>query len=200
MSCSLAACVNVAMARCVGGQAGAASGASAIGGSGVSPVAAASEYQVKAAFLFGLAKFIEWPEASFASVNAPFAVCVVGEDPFGAALEDALQGKRIQNRNVAIARFANASAIGAGQMCQVVFVSASEKQKYRETLARFRGESVLLVGDAGGFATAGGAIEFMLDGGHVRFLINPAAVDRAGLRVSSKLLALAKIVREEQKS
>ena len=161
-----------------------------------SQVAEPSEYQVKAAFLFGFAKFIDWPETTFASANSPFTVCVIGEDPFGPILDEALRGKRIQNRNVEIARFASPAAVGSSQECQMSFVSTSERQRYREAVARFHGANTLLIGDEEGFASAGGAIEFLLESGHVRFAINPEAAERAGLKVSSKLLALAKIVHE----
>lgn len=151
-----------------------------------------SEYQVKAAFLFNFAKFIEWPESSFLSDDAPFSICVLGEDPFGSALDD-LRGKSIGHRPVAVWRIKNAEA---GLRCQVLFVSASEESHLPEIFASLRGSNALVVGQTPGFAASGGAIEFTLDGKHVHFTINPDAMRRAGLRASSQLLALAKIVHD----
>jgi hypothetical protein len=153
-----------------------------------------NEYQVKAAFLFDFGKFIEWPESSFVGDRSPFSICVVGKDPFGSAL-DALRGKLIGHRQVAVWRIKNA---GAGWGCQVVFVSASEKSEFDAIFHTLRGSNALLVSDTSGFAAAGGAIELTVEHDHVRFIINPDAIQRAGLRVSSQLLALAKIVHDGQ--
>jgi hypothetical protein len=149
---------------------------------------------MKAAFLFNFGKFIEWPESSFPADNAPFAICVLGEDPFGGSL-DALRGKFIGHRSVAVWRIKKADA---GFRCQVLFVSASERSRVPEIIRALRGSNVLLVGDTDSFAASGGAIEFTLENDRIRFAINPDAIQRAGLQVSSQLLALAKIVRDDR--
>jgi YfiR/HmsC-like len=154
-----------------------------------------SEYQVKAAFLFNFGKFVEWPQASYASAKSPFSICVLGEDPFGAALDQTLHGKVIANRPVSVLRMKDAAS---AQHCQIVFVSSSEKSHLATTFASFRGSNALLVGETDGFAASGGAIQFTLEDNHIRFAINPDAIRRAGLQVSSQLLALAKIVRDER--
>jgi hypothetical protein len=151
-----------------------------------------NEYQVKAAFLFNFGKFVEWPDSSFVGDGAPFSICVVGNDPFGGAL-DALRGKFIGHRPVAVWRIKNADD---GWRCQVVFVSASEKSHFDAIFRTLRGSNALLVSDTPGFAAAGGAIELTVEDNHVHFIINPDAIQRARLRVSSQLLALAKIVRD----
>lgn len=153
-----------------------------------------SEYQVKAAFLFNFGKFVEWPESSFLSDNAPFSICVLGDDPFGSALDN-LRGKSIGHRSVAVWRIKRPDA---GLRCQILFVSASEESHLAQIFASLRGSNSLAVGQTSGFASAGGAIEFTLDDSHVHFTINPDAIKRAGLRASSQLLALAKIVHEGQ--
>jgi hypothetical protein len=155
-----------------------------------------SEYQLKAAFLLNFAKFVDWPPGSFASPESPFLVCVIGGDPFGHALEEYLLGRKIGGRSVQIARFPNLKYAAQSRSCQIVFLSASVRRHFREVMENFRGTSVLLVGDTPGFATSGATIEFTLEENHVRFLINPDAAGRAGLRVSSKLLSLAKIVHD----
>lgn len=154
---------------------------------------AASEYQVKAAFLFNFGKFVQWPQSSFTNPQAPFWVCVLGEDPFGSALDDTLRGKAIDAHPVSVTRIKDAvSARG----CQIVFVSASEKARLPAILGSLRAWNALVVGESEGFAASGGGIQFLLEENRVRFAINPDAIRRAGLQVSSRLLALAKIVHD----
>ena len=165
----------------------------------VSPVARAQanppgEYELKAAFLFNFAKFIDWPAGSFASPQSPFTICVLGLDPFGNVLEDAMQGKMIGNRPLAVRRLKDNAGV---RLCQIEFVSSSESTHMAEILRSLHGSSVLLVGETSGFAGSGGTIEFTLEDNHVRFTINTDAGARSGLMFSSKLLALAKIVRDQ---
>lgn len=153
----------------------------------------ASEYQVKAAFLFNFAKFIDWPENSFASPQSPFSVCVLGADPFGRALDDALRGKAIAARPVVVSRLRDPAM---ARQCQIAFVSASEKSRLPSVFGAVRGSSVLLVGETENFAASGGTIQFTLEDNHIRFTINTDAAERSRLQISSKLLALARIVRD----
>jgi hypothetical protein len=156
-----------------------------------------SEYQVKAAFLFNFAKFIDWPSNSFDDANSPFTVCVLGHDPFGHALDDELHGKIIGDRPLAVQRLKDKAQ---ARRCQVVFVSSSESTHQSEILESLRGASMLLVGEANNFATSGGTIQFTTEDNHVRFTINIDAANRSGLNFSSKLLGLAKIVHDEANS
>ncbi len=151
------------------------------------------EYQLKAAFLFNFAKFIDWPPASFAGPQSPFVVCILGPDPFGHAIDEVLKGKTIANRPVAIERI---KTVVQARLCQMVFVSQSESLHLADIILALHGACVLLVGEAEGFAEAGGTIQFALEDDHVRFLINPEAAARAGLKVSSKLLSLARVVHD----
>lgn len=155
-----------------------------------------SEYQVKAAFLFNFAEFADWPPGSYASPNSPFLVCVIGQDPFGPILDEYLLRKKIGDHPVQIGRFPNLKDLTQPRSCQIVFLSASVGRRLREVIDSFHGSSVLLVGDTPNFAAAGGAIEFTLEENHVRFTINLDAAERAGLRLSSKLLSLARIVHD----
>lgn len=157
---------------------------------------APTEYQLKAAFLFNFAKFVDWPPESFTSPQAPFAICVLGKDPFGRALDDLMPGKTIGDRAVVILRLKD--TLNA-RHCQVLFVSASESRNLASILEGLRGTNALTVGESDGFAESGGAIQFTVEENHVRFLINPEAGERAGLKFSSKLLALAKIVHEPER-
>lgn len=152
-----------------------------------------TEYQVKAAFLLNFAKFIDWPESSFASPQAPFSICILGADPFGAEIDETLHGQTLDGRAVIVQRLRDATGL---RRCQVGFISASEKSHLADIFQAVRGAHVLLVGESPGFASAGGAIQFQLRDNRVRFSINPEAAERAGLRVSSKLLSLATIAHD----
>lgn len=154
---------------------------------------APNEYQVKAAFLFNFAKFVEWPDSSFASASSTFKFCVLGQDPFGKDLDNALLGKKIAEHPVELIRTRKIQEL---DRCQVVFVNASESAHVSELVASLRGRNVLLVGEAEEFAGSGGTIQFFLQDNRVRFVINPDAASRAGLKLSSKLLALATVVRD----
>jgi hypothetical protein len=157
----------------------------------------AGEYQVKAAFLYNFAKFIDWPPNAFSDPKQPLAVCIYGHDPFGRSLEDALLGKFIGDRPVILGRATQFQDLAG---CQVVFVSASEREPAADLANRLKGHAVLLVGESEGFAVSGGSIQFTIEDSRVRFVINPDAADRAGLKISSKLLALAKIVRDSSQA
>ena len=151
----------------------------------------ASEYQLKAAFLFSFAKFIDWPSSAFASPQSPFSICILGTDPFGSTIDDTLRGKAVGEHPVVIER---AKEPGDVRHCQIVFVSSSEKLRLPDVLTSLQGANVLIVGEADRFADSGGTIQLMIEQKHVRFAINTDAAETSGLRISSKLLALAKIV------
>ena len=150
------------------------------------------EYQVKAAFLFNFAKFVEWPPETMDNSRGPIAICVVGQNPFGQSLNDAVSGKTISGRPIAVRMMAT-YAVGDG--CHILFVSGSERKRLPSILEAARNAGVLTVGDGEGFASEGGMIGFKLDEGKVRFEINLLAAERQKLHISSKLLSLALIVR-----
>jgi len=152
-----------------------------------------TEYQLKAAFLFNFAKFVQWPSTSFTGPQSEFGICILGQDPFGKSIDDELHGKTIGEHPVTITRCKSLTEIGN---CHIVFVSSSESKKLPEILATLKGSSALAVGETDGFAASGGTIQFTLEQQRVRFIINVDAAERARLQISSKLLALAKIVRD----
>jgi hypothetical protein len=156
-------------------------------------VRSSSEYELKAAFLFNFAKFVEWPSNAFVNPKAPFSVCILGPDPFGSALDDALRGKAIAEHPVSVTRVKSIADITA---CQILFVASSESRRLPEVLAKLRDQYVLVIGETDDSASSGGVIQFTLEENRVRFFINTDAADRAGLKISSKLLALTKIVRD----
>lgn len=148
----------------------------------------ADEYPVKAAFLFNFAKFVEWPADAFKSPADPIAICVLGQNPFGTALEDVVRGKTVANRTFVVREISNAQQAST---CQIVFVSASERKHFRFLLDGLKERSILTVGEGDDSTANGGIINFKLKDARVRIEIDPGAAGRAGLRISSKLLSLA---------
>jgi hypothetical protein len=150
----------------------------------------AREYRIKAAFIYNFAKFTRWPASSFADGETALGFCIYGEDPFGGAL-DAVAGKTIRGRKVAVRRIA---AIAAGDGCHLLFISGSEAERLTGILAALNDRPVLTVADMPDFARAGGIINLKTtEEDKLRFEINTGTAQRAGLRFSSKLLNLAEI-------
>jgi hypothetical protein len=151
-------------------------------------VLAASEYDVKAAFIHNMAKFVEWPGAS----EGPQQLCILGEDALAEAAR-MLQGQPIGRGTWDLPAV---SARGNFQQCRVLFIGASEAPNLRRILDGVKGRPVLTVGDSEGFAAAGVMVNFYLEQNKVRFEINPDAANRAGLKFGSQLLKLARLVRD----
>jgi hypothetical protein len=149
---------------------------------------AATEYEVKAAYLYNFGKFVAWPDKSAAKVGEHFEICVLGEDPFGMALDTAVTGETIGGKGVAIKRISKPQDVGH---CRVVFISASEAARLSEILATLDKASVLTVSDMPEFSQRGGMIEFVLDGNRVRFEVNVTNAEDAGLNLSAALLKVA---------
>lgn len=157
----------------------------------------AGEYRLKAEFLLNLTKFVDWPEDSFPDAHAPFVICVLGQDPFGASLDDMTEGRVVGERAVEVDRYPAIRNLSEARFCQIAFASSSEKQHFRKIIGFFKGKSVLLVGDSADFASSGGAVEFQMEDKEVHVAVNPDAVARARLSVSSKLMMLAKIIHDD---
>jgi hypothetical protein len=150
-----------------------------------------SEYQVKAAYLFNFLKFVEWPSDAFADSLAPIVIGIVGDDPFGSVSPEVVIGKTVQGRDLVIRKYhAGEELRGAS----ILFISASERKRLPQILAGLRGASVLTVSDMDGFLATGGMIQFLSENDRVRFGIDVGATSRARLKVSSKLLTLARTV------
>ena len=150
-----------------------------------------SEYQVKAAFLFHFAQFVDWPSEAFKDAASPLTYCTVGEDPFHGALDASLNRKTIDGRPIRVLHFRQAREI---QGCQILFIGTPEKKFISATLADLRGNPVLTVGESEDFVHEGGMIGFLLEDSKVRFEINVNAAEHAKLKISASLLALAKTV------
>lgn len=145
--------------------------------------AAYSEYEVKAAFLFNFVQFVKWPAS-----GGQITIGILGDDPFGGALEKTVKGESVDGRKLTIKRARKAEDLKG---CQIVFVANSEAGNLNAILATLAGMNVLTVGELDGFVKQGGAIGFISSGGKVRFEINTGAAQRAGLSISSRLLKLA---------
>lgn len=151
------------------------------------------EYQVKAAFLLNFARFVEWPPDAFESDKTPIAFCVFRQNPFGSALDDITDGKTINNRGLLVRHIQELPDL---KSCQIVFVSDAEDQYLPAILDTLKASSALVVGESDRFAERGGGIQFYLEAEKVRFSVNVDATKSARLNVSSKLLALARIVHD----
>jgi hypothetical protein len=148
------------------------------------------EYEVKAAFLVKFAMFVQWPTNTLAAdPQAPLVVGILGEDPFGTKFDQAVKTEKVNGRTVQIRRARRAAELWD---CQIVFICASEAPRYPELIAAFDTRPVLTVADGAGFASHGGMIGFFKEAGKVRFEINPPAIERAGLKASSKLLQVGR--------
>lgn len=163
------------------------------GNTGAQP-AASKEYQIKAAFLFNFAQFVEWPANAFTNSEAPLCIGVLGDDPFGKALDETIQGETIRNRKLVIRRSHRVEDL---MDCQVVFISKSEKGRMADVLSKLNTKETLTVSETEGFARRGGIINFYVEGSKLRFEINPTAAQQRGLKVSSQLLSLGKVVGPE---
>jgi hypothetical protein len=151
------------------------------------------EYQVKAAFLYNFAKFVEWPPGSFSDGSAPLRICVLGQDPFGQELRDITQEKTVNGRKLQVDQVVD---LQLARACHILFISSSEKAQLTRIFESLRGTDALTVGDVKGFVQQGGMINFVLENARVQFEVNRKAAEQAELKISSKLLSVAKRVIE----
>jgi hypothetical protein len=147
------------------------------------------EYEVKAAVLTNFTQFVKWPAKAFADAAAPFAIGILGDDPFGSSLEKIVQGQSVGGRKITIRRGRSAGDL---RNCQIVFISKSERGRVAEHVAGLQGANALIVGETPQFTAQGGAIGMRMEGDNVRFDINSGSAQRAGLEISSRLLKLSR--------
>jgi hypothetical protein len=150
-----------------------------------------TEYQVKAVFLFNFTQFVEWPAAAFPDERAPFVIAVLGRDPFGENLDQAVRGERVGSRELVVQRYESLEKLGP---CQILFVADPAAERPAELAAALEGRSVLTVGDAQSRAGREVVIGFVSERNRIRLRINLKAAQEAGLVISSKLLRPAEIV------
>jgi len=154
---------------------------------------APSDYEVKAAFLGKFADFIEWPAEAFTNSHGRFVIGILGKDPFGSLLERVFRDQQIQGRPLEIRRIA---ADGEATGCHIVFISSAVRPQYGVVVRRIQRAGLLTVGDGEGFCRAGGLIGFYKAGPKVQFAINVSRARVADLKISSRLLALSRVIEE----
>jgi len=153
---------------------------------------ASREYAIKAAYLYQFSRYVQWPAEAIGGGETPFVIGVVGSDPFGEVLDEIARTKKVEGRPIVVRRLASAADYGP---CHIVFVPSSATAAEREAAIRkAHGAPVLLVGEDSGFAQRGGTVNFLVEDNKVRFEINVDAAKQQRLKISSKLLSLAKIV------
>ena len=149
------------------------------------------EYRLKAAYLFNFIQFVEWPDSVFENDNSPIILAVLGKDPFGKILDETVQNEKIGNHPIIIKRYRYLSQL---EFCHVLFVSSSETESFQFILKSIKQSPILTISDIHDFGIYGGNISFYLEENKLRFAINMQALKQADLKVSSKLLRLAKVI------
>jgi hypothetical protein len=150
-----------------------------------------AEYPVKLAFLYNFTKFVEWPPNSYSDPDAPLVICIVGQNPFSLDRKSQAQTPKVSGHQIQVQTRKSNDRLSD---CHIVFLPSTEKDQQEKIVRSLRGSNTLTVGESEGFAALGGIINLIIEGDQLRFEINTLAAVRAGLKISSKLLSLAKIV------
>lgn len=151
------------------------------------------EYDVKAAFLLNFARYVEWPPVKRS--GQVFTLCVLEPDPFGARLDAAVAGERWEGRDISVRRLGETRDVDG---CHLLYVPAAAASRYNNARAQIGKMPLLTVGEVKDFSQRGGIIQLFVEENRVKFSINEAAADSAGLRISSRLLRLAREVLPKQ--
>ena len=149
------------------------------------------EYQIKADFVYTVAKFVEWPDKAFASPSSPLTFGILGSDVVADAIAQALRGKKVHERPIRTVRITDPAR---ALECQIVYVSESDPAKVKALLGEVARASILTVGEAADFANRGGILEIRMRDTLVQFEVNMASAERAGISISSKILRLGEVV------
>lgn len=153
-----------------------------------------SRAQIESETLYHIAEFVEWPETA-SRRETTFNFCILGQDPFGASLEDAVLGRQIDQKPTMILR---ASRIGDLISCNVLFISSSETARLPKILPKLRNKNILTVSESPDFAASGGVIQLLKSEERINLEINVDAAQRAGLKIRAQLLSLSKIFHENE--
>jgi hypothetical protein len=149
------------------------------------------EYDLKAAFLYHLAEFVEWPPEAFPAAENPLVIGVLGTDPFGKALDEIVQNEVVKNRKLDVQRYRSMEEV---KTCHILFISQSEAGRLDQIFSSLKDRNILTVGDTDGFAQRGGIVRFLTENNKIRLRININAAKAANLTISSKLLRAAEVV------
>jgi YfiR/HmsC-like len=147
-----------------------------------------TEDQIKTAYLYNFAKFVEWPDSSFISADSPLKIAVFGDDPIAQVIQT-LQGKAIGARLVEVVCLHHIEEVS--ERCHILYLPESQKWYLSSILKRIRGKPILFVSDMIDFARKGGVINFLWVDNNIRFVINLFTVEQSNLKISSKLASLA---------
>ncbi len=150
-----------------------------------------SEYEIKAAFLYNFAKFADWPESAFSEPASPIVIGILGKDPFGPVLDRIVEQKPIDGRPVLVKRLKNTRE---AKGVHILFVARTDEAELACAFKEINPLATLIVGENEKFAERYGAIGFFIEENRVRFEINVASAERAGIKLNAKLLQLARIV------
>ena len=150
-----------------------------------------SEYLIKAGFIYNFAQLVQWPAGTFAQADSPIVIGIFGPDPFGGIIDRVIENKKLDGRSLVVKRLKRGASI---KDCNILFVSAAEASHLDEVIQSTKGMPILTIGETPGFAVHGGVINLTLEGNKVRFEVNIDAAKQANLSISSRLLALARIV------
>ena len=171
----------------------AAFGVWAVTSAGAQEPSQAPEYRIKAAFLYNFTLYTEWPAAAFEKADSPIVLAIAGDDPFGNELDAAVRGKTVRGRSIEVRRYGSADDLAP---CHLLYLSNAEAKQLPQVLRRFPDAKPLTVAETEDFTRVGGVIRFFVDENKVRFEVNTDAAGRARLKISSKLLHLARVVRD----
>ncbi|MBI1951519.1 MAG: YfiR family protein [Acidobacteria bacterium] len=155
------------------------------------------DQEVKASFVYTVAKFVDWPEEAFGAPAAPMVFAILGDDLIGDALQRVVEGKSVNGHPVTVVRAASLDNLAG---CHVLFLGRSESPRLREILRHLQGANVLTVSEAERFALDGGVMGLTLDQNMVRFEVNVDAASRSRLAISSKILKLGKVIRDRKRA
>ena len=151
---------------------------------------AVQEYELKAAVLYKIVKYVDWPAASFKNTDNKYILYILGEDPFGEMIQ-AYENRSINDKKLEIRRARRVSDIGP---CHILFIGSSEEKNLSSILKAIEHLNILTVADMEEFAHRGGIINFVLKQNRITFEINLQSAKDAELQINAKLLRLATIV------
>jgi hypothetical protein len=149
---------------------------------------------IKAGFIYNFAQLVQWPSVAFSQPDSPIVIGILGTDPFGPTIDRVIENKKLDGRSLVVRRLKWGKDLKDLKDCNILFVSPSETQHIDEVVSMVKWLPILTIGETPGFATRGGIINLTLEGNKVRFEVNIEAAKQARLNISSRLLALAKIV------
>jgi len=147
-----------------------------------------NEYQIKAVFLFHFAAFVDWPTNAFPTEDSPMVIGIIGDDPFGAYLDEVVRGEKVNDRALVVQRYRNMDEV---KTCHILFISRSGAGRPAQIISQLRDRSILTVGETEDFTRQGGMIRFVVEKNKLRLKINTEAAKTANLTIRSKLLRLA---------